>query len=248
MCKRATQISMKLHLIIQLQRTFDECFADALDIGCDDGWFDLIYVYLNLKRAYESSLGVRYPVSQIREKRAQLRVSDASPDSSSTANFIEMAEDISCVTSEMCGEPGWLDEIAGWWPTTACEKHQRGALDKTDFEIASIFIPGDPVIEIPPVSADFQHIRYALASRLYGDLRCGDLPEVRFTGADESDGLRFKAHLDETGTDEQRQRLDDYLRFTHEYTKLLARKRLKLVGGATFQFETGGWIGLRQFY
>lgn len=87
-------------------------------IECDDGWDELIY---NLCKDL-NDMGFKGRVHQIKEKFGGLRfyISDGS---NQVFARIDMAEEDSIKTCEICGKPGKVRDLRGW-RKCVCEEHK----------------------------------------------------------------------------------------------------------------------------
>lgn len=96
------------------------CFG----FDCGDGWFDIIYELCRaIQKDCDDSGKYQVVALQVKEKFGLLRFYVDS-GSDETYRLIEAAEEKSVETCEICGKPGKLDQVNGWWQTT-CEKHGR---------------------------------------------------------------------------------------------------------------------------
>ena len=87
---------------------------------CGMGWNKLIYETLDKIQAIVDRDGLNIEVTEVKEKFGGLRIYT----SSYTDEIFEItqdAEEQSCHICEICGKPGELVEVGGWW-MTRCEK------------------------------------------------------------------------------------------------------------------------------
>ena len=116
---------------------FSKDFSEGAIFGfeCNDGWADLIEATLRLvqQRAEMSALDVN--VTQAKEKFGQLRIYHRGGDESIGVAF-EITELVSGCVCELCGEPGEVTSLEGWF-LARCGRHSaRGHLDPIEAYIA----------------------------------------------------------------------------------------------------------------
>lgn len=96
----------------------------AFGCECGDGWFNIIYYMCKEIDSHLKHKEIKdYEFTQIKEKFGSLRVYDLGGDSY-IDGVISMAESMSLITCEECGEPGLLhNSTGGHWLKTLCKKH-----------------------------------------------------------------------------------------------------------------------------
>ena len=131
---------MKQELDTYLCTTYPKLFADrhkpmnetamCWGFGCGDGWFQIINQlcqniqhHLDWKNK-EGEVVPQVVVQQVKEKFGTLRFYYQGGDEY-IAGLVSMAESISGVTCETCGNPG--TSTGGGWVKTACKEH--GGID-----------------------------------------------------------------------------------------------------------------------
>lgn len=102
----------------------ESCMAHGIDV-CD-GWYAIIYAVCksinnHLKRLSENGKPLNFEFAQIKEKFATLRIYDNGGDEF-IDGVIAMAENLSSITCEVCGEMGRI-HTNGFWLKTLCQEH-----------------------------------------------------------------------------------------------------------------------------
>jgi hypothetical protein len=130
---------MRDELDKQLCETYPKLFADRYKpmtetcmcwgFECGDGWFNVINkLCYNIQRHidWENRNGTVVPqvvVDQVKEKFGTLRFYYTGGDDY-ISGLVDMAEGMSGVTCEECGNPG--KSRSGGWIRTLCEEHSKG--------------------------------------------------------------------------------------------------------------------------
>jgi hypothetical protein len=129
---------MKQELDEYLCKVFPKIFAErnlpmqetamCWGFDCGDGWFNIINQlcqniqhHIDWKNKKEETVA-QVVVSQVKEKYGTLRFYYSGGDDT-IDGMVSMAESISGVTCEQCGNPGTQNE--GGWITTLCETHHK---------------------------------------------------------------------------------------------------------------------------
>jgi hypothetical protein len=129
---------MKQELDEYLCKVFPKIFAErnlpmqetamCWGFDCGDGWFNIINQlcqniqhHIDWKNKKEETVA-QVVVSQVKEKYGTLRFYYSGGDDT-IDGMVSMAESISGVTCEQCGNPGTQNE--GGWITTLCETHRE---------------------------------------------------------------------------------------------------------------------------
>lgn len=127
---------MKQELDEYLCKVFPKIFAErnlpmqetamCWGFDCGDGWFNIINQlcqniqhHIDWKNKKEETV-TQVVVSQVKEKYGTLRFYYSGGDDT-IDGMVTMAESMSGVTCEQCGNPGTQNE--GGWITTLCETH-----------------------------------------------------------------------------------------------------------------------------
>lgn len=96
------------------------------DIGCNDGWFNLIYTLCNCIQnhiAYHvGDASIQLHVIQCKQKFGGLRFYYAGGDDL-IRGMIYLAESLSFSICERCGSPGKTVTNAQGWVETLCQNH-----------------------------------------------------------------------------------------------------------------------------
>jgi hypothetical protein len=129
---------MKQELDEYLCKVFPKIFAErnlpmqetamCWGFDCGDGWFNIINQlcqniqhHIDWKNKKEETVA-QVVVSQVKEKYGTLRFYYSGGDDT-VDGMVSMAESMSGVTCEQCGNPGTQNE--GGWITTLCETHRE---------------------------------------------------------------------------------------------------------------------------
>jgi hypothetical protein len=129
---------MKQELDEYLCKVFPKIFAErnlpmqetamCWGFDCGNGWFNIINQlcqniqhHIDWKNKKEETVA-QVVVSQVKEKYGTLRFYYSGGDDT-IDGMVSMAESISGVTCEQCGNPGTQNE--GGWITTLCETHRE---------------------------------------------------------------------------------------------------------------------------
>ena len=129
---------MKQELDEYLCKVFPKIFAErnlpmqetamCWGFDCGDGWFNIInhlcqniQHHIDWKNKKEETV-TQVVVSQVKEKYGTLRFYYSGGDDA-IDGMVRMAESMSGVTCEQCGNPGTQNE--GGWITTLCETHRE---------------------------------------------------------------------------------------------------------------------------
>ena len=129
---------MKQELDEYLCKVFPKIFAErnlpmqetamCWGFSCGDGWFNIINQlcqniqhHIDWKNKKEETVA-QVVVSQVKEKYGTLRFYYSGGDDT-IDGMVSMAESMSGVTCEECGNPGTQNE--GGWITTLCETHRE---------------------------------------------------------------------------------------------------------------------------
>ncbi|MCY1191573.1 hypothetical protein D9M71_267670 [compost metagenome] len=88
---------------------------------CGDGWHQLVSTLCSTIQSRIESTGHEVKVSQVKEKFGALRFYIHGGDDH-ISGMIDLAEEISAVTCEVCGNPGQKKNVQGWL-ITRCDKH-----------------------------------------------------------------------------------------------------------------------------
>ena len=110
---------MKKYSIINPDPTLKDNLM-AFGFECSEGWYPLIYETLDKIQAIVDRDNLDLEITQIKEKFGELRIY-TSGYTDEIEDIIQEATKKSLKTCEVCGEPGKLVEIHGWW-MTRCEK------------------------------------------------------------------------------------------------------------------------------
>ena len=129
---------MKQELDEYLCKVFPKIFAErnlpmqetcmCWGFSCGDGWFNIInQLCQNIQhhidwKNKEKEVVAQVVVSQVKEKYGTLRFYYSGGDDT-IDGMVSMAESMSGVTCEECGNPGTQNE--GGWITTLCETHGK---------------------------------------------------------------------------------------------------------------------------
>jgi len=95
---------------------------------CGDGWFNILYQLMgNIQhhidcRNKNSEVVAQVTLDQVKEKFGTLSFYYSGGDDT-IDGMVRMAESMSGVTCEECGNPGTQNE--GGWITTLCEAHRK---------------------------------------------------------------------------------------------------------------------------
>ena len=129
----------------ELVTTYPDLFADrhkseqeslmAFGCECDDGWFTLLKNVCACIASHIKHGGWKYEEPyrffQIKEKYAGLRIYDNGHDEF-ISGVICMAESLSYVTCEACGNPGRVCcSQGGYWLKTLCPAHMKEFSSRT---------------------------------------------------------------------------------------------------------------------
>lgn len=127
---------MRQELELKLVTDFPDLFADkdepatkslmCFGCECDDGWFNILHQLCACISSHVKSrkdeLPAPYRFFQIKEKFGGLRVYDNMHDDY-IFGAISMAEAMSYITCELCGNPGrTCCATGGYWIKTLCAK------------------------------------------------------------------------------------------------------------------------------
>ena len=108
-----------------LKKVYPQMFPeDFWGVECNDGWFNIINM---LCRNIQSRLNwqkeiPQVVVTQVKEKFGSLRFYYDGGDQY-ISGLVDMAEAISEVTCEVCGEPGEARQVG--WHKVLCETHHQ---------------------------------------------------------------------------------------------------------------------------
>jgi hypothetical protein len=108
-----------------LKQVYPKIFpADWRGFECSDGWFNIINIMCRNAQSYLNwkSEVPQVVVSQVKEKYGSLRFYYDGGDEY-IAGLISMAEAISEVTCEICGEPGQTRQVG--WHKVLCDTHAK---------------------------------------------------------------------------------------------------------------------------
>jgi hypothetical protein len=96
-------------------------------IECGTGWFPILDKLCDAVQGYCDANGIQVEFSQVKEKYGTLRIyADNTPDV--VLDMIDMAEDASAKTCEVCGSPGEVVCFGGWYMARCPEcmrKHRQ---------------------------------------------------------------------------------------------------------------------------
>jgi ribosomal protein S14 len=92
----------------------------AFGFMCGKGWYPLIYETLDKIQAVVDRDGLDLEITEVKEKFGELRIY-TSTYSEKIYKIIQKASEKSTQTCEICGQPGALIEINGWY-MTRCEE------------------------------------------------------------------------------------------------------------------------------
>jgi hypothetical protein len=110
------------------QNRYDDMGSTAMNWGfeCGDGWYRIIDALCGCMQGYTAANRKHQVVaSQVKEKYGTLRFYYTGGDDL-TDGMVWLAEAMSAVTCEICGEPGTLNDEG--WMRTLCDKHQEARL------------------------------------------------------------------------------------------------------------------------
>lgn len=99
-------------------------------IETEDGWFSIIYalsksIQDHLKKLKNAGKPLDFEFAQIKEKFATLRIYD-NGGNEFIDGVISMAENLSCITCEICGSAGTIKtNEKRSWIKTLCEEHAQ---------------------------------------------------------------------------------------------------------------------------
>jgi len=100
-------------------------FLDEVGFECGDGWYKIIWeLFERLEPLVaESEAEGPFEVLQVKQKMGGLRV-HLSRNNAAIKEAIQVAQERSVITCELCGEPGFLDCENDWYQTlcTLCRE------------------------------------------------------------------------------------------------------------------------------
>lgn len=86
-----------------------------------DGWYALVSTLCSTIQARAESTGQEVQVTQVKEKFGALRFYSQNGDDH-ISGMIDLAEELSARTCEICGHPGQKKNVQGWL-ITRCDEH-----------------------------------------------------------------------------------------------------------------------------
>jgi len=104
-----------------LKKKYPIILEEVSDIECDDGWASIIEGCIRLVDRHSSLTKKGIKIKQIKEKFGRLRIYSSRNDDY-TFGVAEMAEYLSELTCETCGERGEL-RTNRRWVKTLCDGH-----------------------------------------------------------------------------------------------------------------------------
>jgi hypothetical protein len=110
---------MKKYSIIKPDPTLQNNLI-AFGFMCGEGWYPLIYETLDKVQAIVDRDGLDIQVTEIKEKYGGLRIY-LDGDTDEIFELTQMAEEQSYNVCELCGKPGKLHRVNGWY-MTRCEE------------------------------------------------------------------------------------------------------------------------------
>lgn len=100
---------------------------------CGDGWFDIINAALGLIKKRSTTNNLRVTIVQVKEKFGTLRIYCSNGDEHTTT-VTDIAELMSELTCELCGDKGSISATMGW-NQSRCEIHKLNTTGSTGIPI-----------------------------------------------------------------------------------------------------------------
>lgn len=107
---------------------------------CGGGWFDLLWRLCErlepLVAEFERKTGERFEVIEVKQKFGGLRFYTShwpnlgrTPAPEAIHKCIEDARAESCDTCELCGQPGRMRDLGGWF-AARCDRHEHSLVEE----------------------------------------------------------------------------------------------------------------------